>query len=84
MWDQQAELISPRRPCYYVRKEKKKALQSPISSAKGRDRNSVWFGNLMNRICQVSNISCCYTSHAEIGTGMKLDSFFGRYEETDK
>jgi len=81
MWDQQAELISPGRPCYYVRKEKKKALQSPISSAKGRDRNSVWFGNLMNRICQVSNISCCYTSHAEIGTGMKLDSFFGRYEE---
>jgi hypothetical protein len=65
-------------------KKKKKGTSKPHFIGQRWDRNSVWFGNLMNRICQVSNISCCYTSHAEIGTGMKLDSFFGRYEETDQ
>lgn len=64
--------------------KKKGASKPPFHRPKVGPYNSVWFGNLMNRICQVSNISCCYTSHAEIGTGMMLDSFFGRYEETDQ
>ena len=32
--------------------------------------NSIRFGNLVNSICQVLNISCRYTSHAEKGTGI--------------
>jgi hypothetical protein len=35
----------------------------------------------MNRICQVSNVSACYTSHAEIDTGTMLDLFSSRSHE---
>jgi hypothetical protein len=32
----------------------------------------LWLGDLMNSVCQVGDISCCYTSHAEGETPIQL------------
>lgn len=47
---------------------KKSHLESSFRLMMVVGRYSIWFGNLMNSICQVRNVSCRHTSHAEIGT----------------
>jgi hypothetical protein len=42
---------------------------------------SVWLSNLMDNISQISNIPCCYTSHAAGGDSTKLAPSYTSYPD---